>query len=114
MHSRTRTRSAGLRAGFESLSLSPLSVFRRKQTQRQWIGPTGAASHAVSFHRNNNANARPTSTQSMSDNLYTGTPEKATLSAYPALERRANLPVNARDNSSDSDYDFFDTNVQRI
>ncbi|XP_072356753.1 T-cell surface glycoprotein CD5-like [Scyliorhinus torazame] len=89
-------------------------VFRRKQTQRQWIGPTGATSHAVSFHRNNNANLRPVSTQSADGHLYTGTPEKESLSAYPALERRANLAVNPRENSSESDYDFFDTNAQRL
>ncbi|XP_041029954.1 scavenger receptor cysteine-rich type 1 protein M130-like [Carcharodon carcharias] len=89
-------------------------MFRRKQTQRQWIGPTGAASHAVSFHRNNNANLRPVSTQSADGNLYRGTPQKDSFSAYPALERRANLPVIVRDNSSESDYDFFDTNAQRL
>ncbi|XP_078390064.1 CD5 antigen-like [Cetorhinus maximus] len=89
-------------------------MFRRKQTQRQWIGPTGAASHAVSFHCNNNANLRPVSTQSADGNLYAGTPQKDSFSAYPALERRANLPVIVRDNSSESDYDFFDTNAQRL
>ncbi|XP_060709432.1 scavenger receptor cysteine-rich type 1 protein M130-like isoform X2 [Hemiscyllium ocellatum] len=89
-------------------------VFQRKQTQRQWIGPTGAASHAVSFHRNNNANFRPVSSQSASSNVYTDGPPKDTLSAYPALERRANAPLNLRDNSSDSDYDFFDTHGQRL
>ncbi|XP_078087801.1 CD5 antigen-like [Mustelus asterias] len=89
-------------------------VFRRKHTQRQWIGPTGAASHAVSFHRNNNANLRPVSTQSADGNLYTGPLQKDAFSAYPALERRANISVNPRDNSSESDYDFFDTNAQRL
>ncbi|XP_059498775.1 scavenger receptor cysteine-rich type 1 protein M130-like [Stegostoma tigrinum] len=89
-------------------------VFRRKQTQRQWIGPTGAVSHAVSFHRNNNANMRPASSQSAMSNVCTGAPQKDTLSAYPALERRANTTFNLPGHSSDSDYDFFDTHCQRL
>ncbi|XP_067915947.1 CD5 antigen-like [Heterodontus francisci] len=100
--------------GWKQYQRNGKQVFRRKQTQRQWIGPTGATSHAVSFHRNNNANARPASSQSTDGNVYMGTPQKDTLSAYPALERRANLPANPRDNSSDSDYDFFDTHAQRL
>ncbi|XP_072131670.1 scavenger receptor cysteine-rich type 1 protein M130-like [Mobula birostris] len=90
-----------------------VGVFRRKRTQRQWIGPTGATTHTVSVHRNNNASSRPVSAVSAGSHSYSVEPSRG-FTAYPALERRSNMLRLGQDRSSDSDYDFFEPNMQPL